>query len=92
MMVDLSTDGMGLRCRRFMLVTENGKVTHVAVGDGPGMGGVSAVAAERALDATRRETAQEETELYTKLERELEARAAAAAVAAEAVGEGTVYL
>lgn len=92
MMVDLSADGMGLRCRRFLLVAEEGKVTHVAVSEGPGMGGVTAVAAERALAATRPETQEELQELHAELERELETRATAAAVAAEAAGEGTVYL
>lgn len=92
MMIDLSADGMGLRCRRFMLIAEGGKATYVSVSEGPGMGGVSAVAAERALAATRPETPEELRELHAELERELETRATKAAVAAEAAGEGTVYL
>ncbi|CAM9234175.1 unnamed protein product [Sphacelaria rigidula] len=86
MMIDLSANGMSLRCRRFMLVAEAGKVTHVAVSEGPGLGGVSARAAERAVAATQAETPEEMKELHAELERELESRAAAAAVAAEAAG------
>ena len=47
MLVDLSGQGMGLRCKRFMLVVEGGKVTHTKVGDKVDL--VSADAAEKVL-------------------------------------------
>lgn len=47
LLVDLSAQGMGLRCKRFMCVVEGGVVTHTSVGDNVEL--VSATAAERVL-------------------------------------------
>lgn len=48
MLVDLSAQGMGPRCKRFVCVVENGVVTHTKVGDTVEL--VSANAVERVLD------------------------------------------
>lgn len=52
MMVDMSAQGMGLRCKRFMCIVENGKFSDVTVDDGEGSRGVCAATAERVLDAS----------------------------------------
>lgn len=48
MLVDLSAQGMGPRCKRFVCVVEDGVVTHTKVGDKVEL--VSANAVERVLD------------------------------------------
>lgn len=50
MMVDLTQQGMGLRCKRFVCIIEGGMVTHTKVGDE--VGPVSAAAVEKVLDVS----------------------------------------
>lgn len=50
MMVDLTQQGMGLRCKRFVCIIEGGMVTHTRVGDE--VGPVSAAAVEKVLDVS----------------------------------------
>eukprot|EP00903_Cladosiphon_okamuranus_P018198 g16741.t1 len=81
LLVDLSAQGMGLRCKRFMCVVEGGVVTHTSVGDKVDL--VSATAAERVLSGERE--GPRRGGLFEKLlGREVEARAAEA----EASGSG----
>lgn len=75
LLVDLSAQGMGLRCKRFMCVVEGGVVTHTSVGDKVEL--VSAKAAERVLSGEGEGPRQ--GGLFEKLlGREVEARAAEA--------------
>ncbi|CAM9522058.1 unnamed protein product [Scytosiphon promiscuus] len=73
LLVDLTAQGMGLRCKRFMCVVEGGVVTHVSVGDNVEL--VSAAAAERALSGEP-EGPTKGGLLEKLLGREVEARAA----------------
>lgn len=50
MMIDLTQQGMGLRCKRFVCIIEGGMVTHTRVGDE--VGPVSAGAVEKVLDVS----------------------------------------
>lgn len=52
MLVDLSGQGMGPRCKRFVCVIEGGVVTHTKVGDT--VEEVSASAVERVLDEPKK--------------------------------------
>eukprot|EP00752_Nemacystus_decipiens_P006047 g5458.t1 len=75
LLVDLSAQGMGLRCKRFMCVVEGGVVVHTSVGEKVEL--VSATAAERALSGERE--GPRKGGLFEKLlGREVEARAAEA--------------
>lgn len=80
MMVDLSAQGMGLRCKRFMCLVENGIVSHLTVDEGESARGVCASTAERALEEAKFRV--NGRTLQSELEREAEARAGAAAAAA----------
>lgn len=51
MMIDLTQQGMGLRCKRFVCIIEGGMVTHTRVGDE--VGPVSAGAVEKVLDVSK---------------------------------------
>lgn len=73
LLVDLTSQGMGLRCKRFMCVVEGGVVTHTSVGDKVEL--VSATAVENALSEARE--GPRRGGLFEKLlGREVEARAA----------------
>ncbi|CAM9321377.1 unnamed protein product [Ectocarpus sp. 4 AP-2014] len=76
MMVDLSAQGMGPRCKRFLCVVEDGVVTHTRMGDTVEL--VSASAVEKVLSGTDGgERGPREGGLFEKLlGREVEARAA----------------
>lgn len=77
MVIDLSQQGMGLRCKRFVCVVEGGVVTHTRVGDKVGL--VSAATVEKVLEGTK-DSAQRNGGLLDKLlGREMESRAAEAA-------------
>lgn len=89
MMVDLTHQGMGLRCKRFMCVVENGIVTHTRVGEK--VAPVSAAAAEKALDESK-ESGPRRGGLFEKLlGREVAARAAEAE-AANSESEGLLHV
>ena len=49
-MIDLTQQGMGLRCKRFVCILEGGMVTHTRVGDE--VGPVSAAAVEKVLEVS----------------------------------------
>lgn len=88
-MVDLTHQGMGLRCKRFMCVVEDGVVTHTRVGKS--VAPVSAAAAEKALDDTK-ESGPRRGGLFEKLlGREVAARAAEAE-AANSESEGLLHV
>lgn len=78
MMVDLSAQGMGPRCKRFLCVVEDGVVTHTRMGDTVEL--VSASAVEKVLSGTDGgERGPRKGGLFEKLlGREVEARAAEA--------------
>lgn len=84
MMVDLTHQGMGLRCKRFMCIVENGVVTHTRVGDK--VATVSAVAAVHALDEPKNSGPRKGGLFEKLLGREVAARAAEAEAASSETG------